>query len=141
TGISRDDFTNLHVRGAALGLHERDTLLDRPAKDFVGLLTPLQLARLKEAILDDTSSSLRRRQIGHLDRAERASLPARIVTELYTAKGGGLEQAVTDALQSIGLQATRVRHQPHAEADIYLQFGGTIAISVTAADDDRHPIA
>jgi hypothetical protein len=83
-----------------------------PDEAFKGLLTPMQVARLRQAILADIEDSIRRKRAGHIARAEQASLPRKLIDDLYTAKAGGLEQAVTDALNHAGMSAARVLRQP-----------------------------
>jgi hypothetical protein len=108
---------------------------------FDGLLTPLQVASIKQAILDEVEESLRRRRAGQVARAEQTALPVRLIESLYTATGGGLEQAVTDALNQVGLSAARLVRQPSGEEDIQVAHAtGTVVISVTASQDDIRPI-
>ena len=65
----------------------------------------------------------------------------RLIENLYTATGGGLEQAVTDALNQVGLSARRLVRQPSGEEDIQLAHGnGTVVMSVTASQDDVRPV-
>jgi hypothetical protein len=64
-----------------------------------------------------------------------------LIENLYTATGGGLEQAVTDALVHVGLSATRLVRQPSGEEDIQLTHpSGTIVVSVTASQRDARPV-
>jgi helicase len=140
-GISREQLLSLYRNNRGVELHDPEQALDAPDKDFAGLLTPRQLARLRQAILADIEESLKRKRAGQLARAEQAELPLKLVDELYAAKGGGLEQAVTDALNHIGLSATRVVRQPHGEEDVRLAHAdGTVVISVTASQEDARPI-
>jgi hypothetical protein len=91
--------------------------------------------------LDDIEESLKRKRAGQVARAERSSLPRKLIDDLYTAKSHGLEQAVTDALNHVGLSATRVLRQPQGEEDIRLAHAdGTVVISVTGSQDDARPI-
>lgn len=140
-GISREDLLGLYKKEHDVELHDPETILDAPDAVFTGLLTPLQIGRLRQAILADISESIARKRAGQVARAEQASLPRRLIDDLYAAEGGGLEQAVTDALSHVGLSATRVLRQPHGEEDIRLAVSdGTVIISVTASQDDGRPI-
>jgi hypothetical protein len=140
-GISREQLLGLYQNKQGVDLHDPEAILDAPDDAFKGLLTSLQVARLKQAILDDIEESLKRKRAGHMGRADQTSLPRKLIDDLYTAKGGGLEQAVTDALYHVGLSATRVLRQPHGEEDIRLAHAdGTVVISVTASQEDARPI-
>jgi hypothetical protein len=141
-GISREQLLGLYRNSRGVQLHELDMVMDAPDELFVGILTPLQLSRLRQAIVVAVQESLRRKRAGHVARAEQANLLRRLVEDLYTTEGGALEQAVTDALKHVGLSVSRVLRQPHGEEDIGLAYAdGTIIISVTASKDEGRPIA
>lgn len=139
TGISRENLRALFATDRP-ELYEPHLILDERPESFAELLSSAQVVRLKEAILAATRDTLRRQQAGHVARAERANLPLRIVGELYNARSGSLEQAVTDALEHVGLTARRQLRQPQGEADVLLEYGGTVVISVTASADDARPV-
>ena len=140
-GISRDALLGLYRNDRGIELYDPEVILDTAAEAFDGLLTPLQVARLKQAILEEVEESLRRRRAGQVARAEQTELPVRLVENLYTATGGSLEQAVTDALIHAGLSATRLVRQPSGEEDIQLAHpDGTVVISVTASQGDARPV-
>jgi hypothetical protein len=140
-GISRDALLGLYRNDRGVELYDPEVILDTAAEAFDGLLTPLQVARLKQAILDEVEESLRRRRAGQVARAEQTALPVRLIENLYTTTGGGLEQAVTDALIHVGLSATRLVRQPSGEEDIQLAHpNGTVVISVTASQGDARPV-
>lgn len=113
-GIPRDALLGLYRNDRGIELYDPEIILDTAAEAFDGLLTPLQVARLKQAILDEVEESLRRRRAGQLARAEQTELPVRLIENLYTTTGGGLEQAVTDVFIHAGLSATRLVRQPPA---------------------------
>ena len=141
SGIPRDALLGLYRNDRGVELHHPEVILDTAAEAFDGLLTPLQVARLKRAILDEVEESLRRRRAGHAARAEQTALPVRLIENLYAATGGGLEQAVTDALVHVGLSARRLVRQPSGEEDIQLTHpNGTVVISITASQDDARPV-
>jgi helicase len=140
-GISRDALLRLYRNDRGVELYDTEVILDAAVEAFDGLLTPLQVARLKQAILDEAEESLRRRRAGQAARAEQTVLPVRLIEDLYMATGGGLEQAVTDALIHVGLSATRLVRQPSGEEDIQLTHpNGTVVISVTASQGDVRPV-
>jgi len=140
-GISREALLRLYRNDRGIQLYDPEVIIDTAAEAFDGLLTPLQVARLKQAILNEVEESLRRRRAGQVARAEQTELPVRLIENLYTAVGGGLEQAVTDALIHVGLSATRLVRQPSGEEDIQLNHpSGTVVISVTASQGDARPI-
>ena len=140
-GISREPLLRLYQNDRGIQLHEPEQVLDAPDEEFEGLLTHLQVARLRQAILADIEESLKRKRAGQIARAEQVDLPLALVNDLYTARGGGLEQAVADALTHVGLSARRIVRQPHAEEDVQLAHpDGTVVISVNASEDDTRPI-
>jgi hypothetical protein len=64
-----------------------------------------------------------------------------LVESLYITTGGGIEQAVADALTHLGLSARRLIRQSFAEEDIQVAHpNGTVVISVTASQGDARPI-
>jgi replicative superfamily II helicase len=140
-GIPRGALLRLYRNDHGVELYDPEVILDTAAEAFDGLLTPLQVARIKQAILDEVEESLRRWRAGQVARTEQTALPVRLIENLYTATGGGLEQAVTDALNHVGLSAARLVRQPTGEEDIQLTHAtGTVVISVTASQDDVRPI-
>jgi hypothetical protein len=140
-GITREHLQRLYQSKQVVRLYDPETVLDAPDEAFAGLLTSVQLARLRRAILDDIEESMKRKRADHVARAEQTALPRKLVEDLYSTKGGGLEQAVTDALNFAGLSAARVLRQPKAEEDIRLAHAdGTVIISVTGSEDDARPI-
>ena len=138
-GIGRSDLMRILETGKAEFL-DPDRLVELEAEDLADVLTASQIQRLREKLAQTMRDSLRRRKAEHLIRADAAQLPRRIVHELYEAHGGGLEQAVNDALALVGLPARRIRRQPHGEPDIVVEHDGTVVISVTASGDDVTPI-
>lgn len=141
-GVGRASLMRLYSGDEGHELYDPDNLLEATADDVRGLLTPHEASALQAAIIAERGESLRRRRRGHRERAERTSFDAQIIDDLYTATGGGLEQAVTDALAAVGLSVTRILRQPHAEEDIQLDHPeGTLVISVTASESDTKGIS
>jgi replicative superfamily II helicase len=140
-GIGRATLSQLLAGDNGRQLYDPDNLLDAGVDELDGLLTPAQTATLQAAIVVERGESLGRRRRAHHDRATRSQIDARLIDDLYTAAGAGLEQAVTDALESVGLAVTRIVRQPQGEEDIQLDHpDGTVVISVTASDSETKGI-
>jgi replicative superfamily II helicase len=140
-GVTRNTLLGLYRDPRGLDLFVPEQVLDLADEIFDGLLTPTQLTRIRQAIVDDIQQALRLRQAGQHRRAEESDLPTKLVDDLYTTTGKGLEQAVTDALTHVGISAGRVLRQPSGEEDIRVAHpDGTVVISVTAAQDDARPV-
>lgn len=139
-GIGRGTLLRLHAGDAGRRLFDPDVLLDADAAEFDGLLRPIELERLRAAIIQERGDTLRRRREAQLERAQLASLDERLIGDLYDASGLDLEQAVADALSSAGLSVTRLTSQKKGEEDLQVSHrDGTIIISVTASlDSSKH---
>ncbi len=121
-GIARPTLARLHENEKGVRLSDPDDLLDAGDDELDGLLTPTQALRLKAAIVAERGETLRRKQAGHLVRAEERGFKVRLVEELYTAGGAALEVAVTDSLRRrdgvTGPQtASRRRGHPDRDAE------------------------
>ena len=133
-GIGRGSLLRLYAGDSGRRLFDPDVILDADDGEFAGLLRPVELARLRAAIIQDRGETLRRRRDAQLERAQSASLDARLVSDLYDASGLDLEQAVADALTSTGLSVTRLTRQTKGEEDLQVTHPeGTIVVSVTAS--------
>ncbi len=133
-GIGRGTLLRLHSGDGGRRLFDPDVLLDADAAEFDGLLRPIELERLRTAIIQERGDTLRRRREAQLERAQLASLDERLIGDLYDASGLDLEQAVADALSSTGLSVTRLTSQKKGEEDLQVSHrDGTIIISVTAS--------
>jgi hypothetical protein len=91
-GVTRGHLLKLYRDQRGLDLFAPEQVLDLDDGVFGGLLTPIQLARLRKAIVDDMQESLRLRQAGQHRRAEAIDLPTKLVDDLYTTSGKGLER-------------------------------------------------
>lgn len=141
-GVGRAALLRLYEGDQGRQLFEPDVLLDADVAEFDGLLKPVEVERLRTAIVAERGETLRRRRAGHLDRAERSHLDAQLVDDLYQATGAALEQAVADALDASGLAVSRVVRQPHGEEDLQLSHpGGTVVASVTASQEEAKRIS
>lgn len=141
-GVGRGALLRLYEGDQGRQLYEPDVLLDADVAEFDGLLKPVELERLRTAIVAERGETLRRRREGHLDRAERAHLDAQLIEDLYQATGAALEQAVADALESSGLSVSRVLRQSHGEEDLQISHAeGTVVVSVTASQDEGKRVA
>lgn len=140
-GIGRLTLARLLAADDGRYLYDPDNLLEADVDDLHGLLTPAETASLQAAIMAERGESLRRRRQAHRDRANRSRFEVRLVDDLYTSSGKALEQAVADALASVGLRVTRIVRQPQGEEDIQLDHAdGTVVISVTASESDTKGI-
>ncbi len=139
--ITRDVLLRLYQNGSDRRLYDPHTILDSAPEAFDGLLLPLQVDRLKKAILEDEANTLRRWRAGHSDRADQTDLPKRIVDALYVAEGEDFEQAIADALSFVGLTAKRIAQQRTGQADIHVQYGGTIIVAATASRNEARPVS
>lgn len=141
-GVGRAALLRLFEADGGRQLYEPDVFLDADIAEFDGLLTPVEVERLRSAIVAERGETLRRRRQGHIDRAERAHLDAQLIDDLYTADGGAFEQAVVDALDSAGLSVSRVLRQSHGEEDLQIRHpDGTVVVSVTASQDEAKRVA
>jgi helicase len=141
-GIARTALLGLFQGDNGRELYDPDNLLEANAEDLDGLLTPREAGLLQTAIIAERGESLRRHRRGHRARAERSSFDARLIDDLYTTTGSGLEQAIADSLAAVDLSVTRIVRQPHGEEDLQLDHGdGTVVISVTASDSDTKAIS
>jgi hypothetical protein len=133
-GVSRESLLRLYAGDNGRRLFDPDVLLDADDGELVGLLRPVELDRLRAAIIRDRGETLRRRRDAQLERAQSASLDARLISGLYNASGLDLEQAVADALSSAGLAVTRLTRQTRGEEDLQVSHpDGTIVVSITAS--------
>ena len=139
-GIGRGTLLRLHAGDGGRRLFDPDVLLDADAAEFDGLLRPVELERLRAAIIQERGDTLRRRREAQLERAQLASLEERLIRDLYDTSGLDLEQAVADALRSTGLSVTRLTNQQRGEEDLQVSHrDGTIVVSVTASlDSSKH---
>jgi replicative superfamily II helicase len=138
SGISRSSLLRLYEGG----IYQLDDVLEADTAKLESALSAGQIARLKQAIVEDTEATLRRFRTGHLRRTNRSGLSAEMIEALYSAKGVDLEEAVEEALNSVGLRAVRVLRQPAGEEDIQISTSaGPVVVSVTASDNDQKPIA
>jgi len=136
-GISREALMQLRAEGVI----DPDDLLEADPRSFQPALSPLQVERLKQAILEDTEATLRRKRTGHLHRAADAGIPPKLIETLYSATSGALEDAVCDALKTAGLRSSRIHSQPHGQEDIQVSTEqGTVVVAVTGSQSDQKPV-
>jgi replicative superfamily II helicase len=136
-GIGRETLLALDQ----IGLADPDEVLDASAEAVSEVLTPSELARLQQAIRDDTAETLRRRRSGHLQRASRSGLPPQLIDALYSAEDDLLEKVVRDALVASGLPTTLLETQAYGEEDLQISTSAGIVVgSVTASKSPDKPI-
>jgi helicase len=124
-----------------LGLADPDDILESSPSAVAEVMSPGELARLQEAIRNETVETLRRRKAQHLQRAARSGLSPQIIDALYSATGEGLERVVRDALEAVGLPTTRLETQAYGEEDLQISTpAGLVVASVTASDSPDKPI-
>jgi replicative superfamily II helicase len=140
--VGRTALMSLYEGDQGRQLYEPDVFLEAELSEFDGLLTPTEVERMRMAIVSERGETLRRRRDAHIERAERAQLGAKLIDDLYEATGPALEQAVVDALGSVGVAATRILRQPHGEEDLQIDHSdGTVVVSVTASADTAKRIS
>jgi len=133
-GIGRGALMRLHAGDGGRRLFDPDVLLDAEAAAFDGLLRPIEIDRLRAAVTNARGESFKRRRDGQVQRAQAAAIEARLVADLYDTSGLDFEQAVADALGSIGVAVTRITSQKRGEEDLQVTHDdGTIVVSVTAS--------
>lgn len=138
TGLGRETLLGL----GRIGLADPDAVLEATADAVAELLSPGELARLQQAIREETIETLRRRKSGHLQRAARSGLSPQLIDALYSADGDVLEKVVRDVLDSAGLPTTRLETQAYGEEDLQISTPAGIVIgSVTASESADKPIA
>ncbi len=138
TGIGRDTLFAL----GQIGLADPDAVLEANADAVAGLLSPGELARLQQAIRDDTIETIRRRKSGHLQRAARSGLSPELINALYSAEDDVLERVVRDVLESAGRPTARLETQAYGEEDLQISTpAGIVVGSVTASKSPDKPIA
>ncbi len=124
-------FTSLHQ------------ILDAPASDFVGILSPQRAERLKAAILDSIGESLGRRRAGHLARADKLPVLRPLIERVYDCHGDDLDAALDDLFNAepFLLKARRFTRQRTGQPDLEIQGPkGTVVIQATASLDGQKPI-
>jgi len=140
-GIGRNALMRLYAGDRGRRLFDPDVLLDTDPVEFDGLLRPVEVDRIRTAIVQDRGESLRRRRGAHMQRAQDAAIETQLLADLYDTAGLDLEQAVADALTSVGIRVTRVTHQKRGEEDLQITHeAGTIVVSVTASLDPTRNI-
>lgn len=133
-GVARGSLIRLYEGGRDKHLHDPDVLLDAGDDALEGLLTPLEAARLREAVIAERGETQTRRRRAQVERARTAALAEQLIDDLYTLAGLELEQAVADALAAVGIPATRIHEQRHGEEDLQIRHpDGTVVVSVTAS--------
>lgn len=141
SGIGRGALMRLYAGDRTLRLFDPDVVLDADPAAFDGLLRPIEVERLRLAITSDRGESFRRRRDAQVQRAQDAAIETRILAALYDTDGLEFEQAVADALASIGIPVTRITSQRRGEEDLQVTHeDGTVVVSVTASLDPTRNI-
>lgn len=141
-GIGRGALMRLYAADLTLRLFDPDVVLDADPSAFDGLLRPIEVERLRAAITNDRGESFRRRRDAQLQRAQEAAFETRILAALYDTDGLDFEQAVADALASIGIPVIRITNQKRGEEDLQITHeDGMVVVSVTASLDPTRNIS
>jgi len=136
-GIGRETLFRLYQ----IGLADPDNVLEASVEAVAEVLSPSELARLQQAIRDDTIETLRRRRSGHLQRAVRSGLSPQLIDALYSAQDDSLEKVVRDALEASGLPTNRLETQAYGEEDLQISTAAGIVVgSVTASKSPDKPV-
>ena len=118
-------------------------ILDAPPEEFVGILSPQRLDRLKEAIESQIGESLGRRRVGHLNRADKVVGLRPLVQRIYDCTGEAFERALEDLLNAspFNMGARRFTRQRAGQPDLEIAGAqGTIIVQATASLDGHKPI-
>ena len=121
-------------------LHE---ILDAPPEEFVGILSPQRLDRLKDAIESHIGESLGRRRVGHVNRADKLVYLRPLIQRIYDCTGEEFERALEDLLIAAPfyLRVRRFARQRAGQPDLEIKGAeGTIVVQATASIDGHKPI-
>lgn len=121
------------------GYGSLDKILDTPAGDFRGIVSPRIAQRIHEEIVKGLHESQERRKHSQAHRLERKGYDPRVVRALYEVDGIPLEHAIVELLNShpLELGAERIEKQRDGEPDIRLVLKeGFLVASVTASQSN-----
>jgi hypothetical protein len=117
-------------------LYSLDLILDTPANDFRGIISPRIAQRIHEAIVQKLGESQERAQHIQSYRLESQGHDPRVIRAIYEKEGIPLEEAIVDLLNEppLILGAERIGDQRKGEPDIRLALHeGLLVGSVTAS--------
>jgi replicative superfamily II helicase len=118
------------------GYTSLDRMLDTPAADFRGIISPIVAQRIHEAIIEQLEELQGRAKHVQSSRLEKRGQDPRILREIYELEGIPLEEAFVNLLNapSLALGAERITRQREGEPDIRIPLPqGLVVASVTAS--------
>lgn len=142
------EICKLSIRGATRSVITRlveagygslDQILDTPAEQFAGIISPQVAGRIREAIvqrMEETQEKAKRSQVCRLEKLGRNT---GVIEAIYEKDGVDLEHAIVNLLNAppLELGAERIGTQRHGEPDIRLTLGeGLLVGSVTASSSN-----
>jgi hypothetical protein len=131
-GVTRPVIKRLVDAGYA----SLDRILDTPAGDFKGTISPRVAQRIHEAIIEQLEELQGSAKHIQSSRLEKRGQDPRIIRGIYDLEGIPLEEAVVDLLNapSLTLGAERITPQREGEPDIRIALPqGIVVGSVTAS--------
>jgi len=131
-GVTRTTIKRL----VEAGYDSLDRILDTPADDFKGIISPQIAQRIHEAIIQNIGESQERAKHIQSYRLEKQGYDPKIIRDIYETEGIQLENAIVDLLNAppLKLGAERIVYQKEGEPDIRLALPeGLLVGSVTAS--------
>ena len=141
--IRRSEVMQLRNNAQGKRLTSLHEILDASPEEFVGVLSPQRLGRLKSAIESRIGESLRRLRVGHLNRADKVVGLRPLMQRVYDCTGEEFERALEDLLtaEPFNLKARRFTQQRTGQPDLEITGAkGTIVLQATASVDGYKPI-
>jgi replicative superfamily II helicase len=131
-GVNRPVIKRLVDAGYA----SLDRILDTPAADFRGTISPRVAQRIHEAIIEQLEELQGRAKHIQSSKLEKRGLDPRIIRDIYDLEDIPLEDAVANLLNAapLALGAERITSQREGEPDIRMPLTrGLVVASVTAS--------
>jgi replicative superfamily II helicase len=131
-GVTRPVIKRLVDAGYA----SLDRILDTPAADFRGTISPRVAQRIHEAIIEQLEELQGRAKYTQSSKLEKRGQDPRIIRDIYELEGIPLEDAVVNLLNAppLALGAERITRQREGEPDIRVALPeGLVVASVTAS--------
>jgi replicative superfamily II helicase len=142
--LPRSDILRLVINDKGVKLTDPHKIIDADPSQFVDILPPQKVAKLKEKIAQSIGETLRRKKVGHLLRCDRLAAIRPLVERVYDAHGTEFDRALEELLNSpmIELKVRRFTRQRSGQPDLEFQASrGTVVISATASDDSTKPVS
>ena len=140
-GVGRDALIRLYHGDSGRRLFDPDVFLDADTAEFQDLLRPIEVERIRAAIVAERGETFARRRDAHLQRAQDARLHEQVIRDLYEKEGIPLEVAIADALTTTGITVEHLTQQHQAQEDLRIWHAeGVIVASVTASESPTRRI-